>query len=330
MNWGNAQQNVVNQPSLQTGPAQITILATGVNPISTDNELGANITQYNATASLSSTDTLPTESLKDVDDSGKNPGEGSIDCEVSGCLTDNKTLMCGAASFGPYPVDINMLRIASTQDPDGASETAIDTALMWSLNNQTKTGVITPVNLSYGVQIGPPNDQGTPLWLSPDIVQYGQSLYNINSILVVAAGDSPGTWTGANASIPTGIVVAQGSDPNNDLVNTLPSYGSGYGLTTVYNDPIAAPATVQPCIGPGPTFIPASWFGTSFAAPAVSALIAVLRTVNPNLSCQAAFNMIVSTGAAAGPSTPAISPPYTVTVKVPNFTAAIAAAAASR
>ena len=270
------------------------------------------------------------ESLNDVDDNslGHNtPGEGSIDCEVSGCLTDNKILMSGAATFGPYPVDISMLRIATASNPNSASETAIDNALMWALNNQTARGGPGPVNLSYGVQIGPPGNEGTPLWQSPDIVSYAQSFYNQNDMLVVAAGDSPGTWTGASASIPTGCVVAQGTDQNNNLVNTLPSstYGSGAGLTTVQGDPIAAPGTLQPCIGPNSTFIPASIYGTSFAAPFVSSAIAMLISVNPLLSCQQAFNILVSTGTAAGPPSPVISPSYAVVV--PNFAAAISKAA---
>jgi hypothetical protein len=325
MNWPQAQ---ASDQSLQQGPAHITILATGVNPNTTFSELGANITQYNA----SSPPNVTAESLHDVDDGSlvpNSPGEGSIDCEISGCLTDNKTLMAGAASFGPYPVVINMLRIASTSNPGSASEAAIDNALMWALNNQTARGGPGPINLSYGVQIGSPGNQGTPLWGSSDIVSFAASFASQGDILVVAAGDSPGTWTGANAVIPNGCVVAQGSDQNNNLVNTLPAgtYGSGAGLTTVQGDPIAAPGTLQPCFGPNSTFFAGSIYGTSFSAPFVSSAIAMLRSVNPSLTCQQAFNIIVSTGTTAGSPSPAITPSYTVVV--PNFAAAITNAAAA-
>ena len=179
-----------------------------------------------------------------------------------------------------------------------------------------------PINLSYGADIQ--ESGATPLWTSSDIVSFSNSFANQGDLLVVAAGDASGTWTGSNAVIPTGCVVAQGSDQNNALVNTLPSYGSGYGLTTVYGDPIAAPGTVQPCMNSSGKLISASFFGTSFSAPFVSAAVALLRSVNSSLTSQQAFNLVVQTGTTAGTPTPAISPSWNVVV--PNFAAAIKAA----
>jgi len=243
---------------------------------------------------------------------------------MSGSLTDNSTGLAGAACFGPYPVYISMLRISPSNDPNSASETAIDTALMWALNNQTTRGGAGPINLSYGANIADKNQGATPLWTSPDIVSFANSFANQGDLLVVSAGDSPGTWPAPDNAIPTGCVVAQGSDQHNNLVNTLPSYGTGYGLTTVYGDPIAAPGTVQPCIGTTGNVIPASFYGTSFSAPFVCSLIALMRTVNSSLTSQQAFNIIVSTGTTAGTSTPAVSPSWPVVI--PNYAAAIKAA----
>jgi hypothetical protein len=51
----------------------------------------------------------------------------------------------------------------------------------------------------------------------------------------------------------------------------------------------------------------------------------MLQTINTSLTAQQAYNIVVSTGTPAGSPTPAISPSWSV--KVPNFAAAIKAAA---
>jgi hypothetical protein len=79
-------------------------------------------------------------------------------------------------------------------------------------------------------------------------------------------------------------------------------------------------------MAPNGTLIPGSIYGTSFSSPFICSAIAMMRTVNSNLTCAQCYSLLVSTGTTAGAPSPAISPSWTVVV--PNFHAALTAAAA--
>ena len=323
LNWPKAQALYQN---LQLRRASITVVASGVKPITANNELGSTIQQFDA----SIPGEVKAEPLFCVDEGpGNLPGEGDVDCQVGGCLTDNSALIAGAADFGNFPVNITMLRGANTRNPYSVTGVALDNALIWALNNQRKRCGPGPINISYGLPFGT-NAHGaefTPLWQMPDILNLASSFYRQGDLMVIASGDSPGTWTGKNAKIVKGLCVIQGSDQNNALVNSLPAdvYGPGVGLTTVQGDPLAAPGTLQPCIGTDGSFLAAELAGTSFSAPWVSSAISLLMAVNPALTGQQAYEIIVRTGTTAGAPTPQITPSWHVVV--PNFAAAIKAAA---
>ena len=300
MRWTAAQSQYSGQ---QKQSATITLLSTGVNPVATDNELGAYITQYNCTKTP-----IKTEALRGYS------AEGDIDASITGALTNNGELIAGSGCFAKAtPCKITMLRITSN---DSASLSNIESAIVFAINNQALRGGPGPVSLSFGM--GFPD---APLWSSTYGLQpLAQTLVNQGDILVLSAGDSKGTYGIGTASYPPGaIVVAQGTDSNNNFYSSDPYSGSG--LTLVLGDPVGAPGAVQPAIISGA--YADDYFGSSFSAPLWSSAIAMLISMNPNLTSAAAHQILLNTGT---PITGGYPSGSTWSAVVPAFDRAIQAA----
>jgi hypothetical protein len=176
-----------------------------------------------------------------------------------------------------------------TNDPGGSvSDVAIENAVIFALDNQKKRGGRGPVNISYGSGVpGDPLDP--PLWGEAIMQELGQDLLDQGDILVLAAGDTTGQVfqpPPVGSDPPTGsIVVVQATA--NDSTNAIL-------LTQVDNDPVAAPGDVQPAIIDG--IEQEDFFGSSFSAPLWSSAIAMLISMNPNLTSAAAHQILLNTG----------------------------------
>jgi hypothetical protein len=266
-----AARNKYNVSFTQTHAPYITVLADGVDPVSTNSELGAYVTQYNATGT-----NVVQETVHGTFNSGG--GEGDVDTSITSCLSDNGTLMTGYASFASNnPCYITMLRMTS----NGSVSTAtIVNAITWCLNHQSLRGGKGPINLSYGTSY-----PQAPLWSNSMIQSLAKSLQKQGDLLVVSSGDTRGTYSAARYA-PGSVIVVQGTDQNN-------KFYSNY-LTLVANDPVAAPGAVQPAVLGGQYMD--DYYGTSFSAPLWCASIAMCLSVNPALTSLQAHQIVVATG----------------------------------
>lgn len=270
----------------QAHPAYITILGSGTQPVRRNNELGAYITQYNAMGT-----TVTREPVH-----GSNP-EGDIDSSITGCLTDNDELIAGAGCFTPsVPCYLTNVQITTNGE---VSYSVIENALVWCINNQALRGGPGPCNLSYGVEFDDP-----PIWSVTDIQTLAGTLLGQGDILVMAAGDDKGTYS----TYPTGnVVVVQGTDKARTLANYL---------THVQGDPVAAPGGVQPSVVR--RHLKLTYYGSSFSAPFWCAGIAMLISINPNLTSAQASQILINTGSPVRDSS--------WSAVIPAFDRAIAAA----
>lgn len=249
----------------------ITVLADGVDPVASNSELGAYVTQYDATG----TNIVP-EPVQGTFATGG--GEGDVDASITSCLTDNSTLISGYASFASNnPCNITMLRMTSS---GSVSTATIVNALTWCVNHQSLRGGPGPVNLSYGTSF-----PSAPLWSISAIQSLGKSLQKQGDLLVIAAGDTPGTYTNPRYAAGSTVVV-QGTDQNNKFYSKY--------LTLLNGDAAAAPGAVQPGVLGG--VFHNDYYGSSFSAPFWSATIAMMLSVNPHLTSLQAHQMIISTG----------------------------------
>lgn len=298
MRWTAAQAKYNKR---QVAPANITILSSGVTPVYTNNELGPAITQFNCMV-------VPpvVEAPQGFD------VEGDVDASITGCLTDNSTLIAGSDSFGHFPTRVQMLRITSD---DGAFLSDILNALVFRINYQHKLGGPGPVNLSYGG--GNPNleqvSPNLPLWTDPNMQAAAASLLAEGSLLVLSAGDTgtvgppagSGTWSSSVA--PAGnIVVVQGTDINNNFDTA--------NLTRLENDPVAAPGDPQPAVINGQ--YNDQFYGTSFSAPLWCSAISMLMSMNPHMTALQAHQTLLNTGTSAGGAGyPAVVPAFDNAIK---------------
>jgi hypothetical protein len=266
----------------QRHDAFITIVGGGTTPVSTSNELGAYITQYNA---LSSTATPVQEPVSGTG------AEGDIDSSVTGALTDNGVDIAGAACFvHSKPCHITMLQVTTS---NGADNARIFNALAWAINNQHARGGPGPINLSYG---------GAKLGDNTEMQTLGQSLLNQGDILVLAAGDTNGEVTTLAHPYQPGSVVAVQATAN-DATNSL-------CLSEVVNDPAAAPGAIQPALISGQ--FNDSHFGSSFSAPLWCASIAMLISMHPGMTGAQAHAILLSTGTAGSGGAEDPNPPHNV------------------
>lgn len=285
MNWLQARQTYYTN---QKQSAHITVIGSGTHPVAKSNELGAYITQWNATKA-----NVVQEAVAGYD------VEGDVDTSITGCLTDNSYLLSGAASFvSALPCYITNVRVTSN---GSASYANIYRGLTWCINNQAKRGGPGPVNLSYG-QAYP----AAPVWSDSEMQTLGTELLNQGDILCVAAGDTPGTYT---SYPPNGhMAVIQGTASNN-------TFYSRY-LTLVQNDHDGAPGAVQPAVINGK--FNTNYYGSSFSSPLWCAAIAMVIACNPSLTSYQAHLLVIQNG------TPISGSAWSAVV--PNFAGAINAA----
>jgi hypothetical protein len=313
MRWINARNLYGNR---QVRPATITICSSGTHPVNTNLELGPYIKQYNAL----SPNVFP-EPVQGTPGCGG--AEGDIDASITGALTSNGVDISGSGCFVPsQPTRITMLQM--TNDPAGSvSDAAIENAVIFALDNQKKRGGRGPVNISYGG--GSPGDPSDPpLWGEAIMQELGQDLLDQGDILVLAAGDTTGQVfqpPPVGSDPPTGsIVVVQATA--NDSTNAIL-------LTQVDNDPVAAPGDVQPAIIGG--IEQEDYFGSSFSAPLWSSAIAMLISLNPNLTSAQAHQILLNTGtqgsgSAGNPNGGPPGPPHVGNFYIPAFDRAIQSA----
>lgn len=118
----------------------------------------------------------------------------------------------------------------------------------------------------------------------PTLLQV-QEMVNNGVVLVVAAGNHPNDMHhSAYANIP-GVINVSGVDKNNNHGNTGHAHNS-------YVDVCAMSTNVTTCY-PGNTY--GGGWGTSFAAPQVSGVVALIRSVNDTLSPAEIENIIKTT-----------------------------------
>jgi hypothetical protein len=265
MRWTAARQYATRQRH----SAYITIVGGGSTPVTTNNELGHYITQYNATSSSG------TPVKEPVSGTG---AEGDIDSSVTGALTDNGVDIAGAGCLDSR-VPCRLIMLDVTGKNGSADNAHIFHAITWAINNQKARGGRGPINLSYG---------GATFADSTEMQTLGQSALNQGDILIVAAGDKNGEIiTLAHPYQPGSVVSVQATA--NDATNSLV-------LTEVVGDPAAAPGDTQPALINGQ--YNDSHLGSSFSAPLWSASIALLISVNPDLTGAKAHAILLSTGTA--------------------------------
>lgn len=252
----------------QTNPAFLVIL--GGVPRTVANELGANITEYDARTSTV-TQVSPIQPANSV--------ECDIDSSVSGAVTNNKTMIAGAASFqSSMPCNIVVFDVL-VKDKKGklaASNVAVSRAIKHIVNNFTVSNYgYFPVNISFNSH---------HWYTSKTIQKLGTSLIKNGDLLVMAAGDKP---KNTQRNLPTGsIAVVQATNQKNNA----------FFLIRVQNDPIAAPGSGQPAIING--VVNSTHEGSSFAAPLWCSCIAILISIVPNLTACQASQILLNTGTA--------------------------------
>jgi hypothetical protein len=255
----------------QRQPATITILSSGTTPVATNGELGSASFehQFNATGAT-------VRSIVPMQVGNGGDAEGDIDSSITACVTNNNTLMAGAANFGvKAPCLITMLQITTG---DTVPVSNIINGLIWAGNNQKTRGGRGPINVSYGFPFGQ-----APLWSDLNIQTIATALLNQGDICVIAAGDSEGTYL---FNPPGNVVVVQGTDNAN-------RYFSNYE-NTIVNDPAGAPGAPQPAVINGQ--FTEDFYGSSFSAPLWCAAIAMCISMNPQLSSLQAHQIVVKTG----------------------------------
>lgn len=288
MRWSPAYNYFQNS---QHQSAHITILTSGCNTVSTNNELGAYITEYNATVSP-----VQPEPVQPTPEA-----EGDADCSITSCATNNNTLIAGSACFKPsLPCYITLLRISTGA---GAPSTFAElNAMVWSINNQTLRGGHGPISMSVNYNVcgaAPIQSMQVYQTLAATMIRQGD-------IFVIAAGDTPCVNSNPGATNTGNIVVAQATDMNNK-----------YALTQIVGDPVAAPGSAQPAVIKG--VFNNSYGGSSFSAPHWASAIAMLISVNPRVSAQKAYKILLKTG------TPVVGSPWPAVI--PAFDKAIEAVA---
>jgi hypothetical protein len=289
MNWPAAWASYNGQ---QKHSAHITILTGGCDPVSTNNELGAYITEYDTTKKPVRRESLHTNST-----------EGDIDCSISSCLTDNSTLIAGAGCFTPsYPCVVTLLRIISNGS-HGASNRNIHRAIAWAIDHKKERGGDGPLSLSYGGSAS-----SHPFFNDKLIRRLATSLVKHRDILVMAAGDKSAIQTAVTDTGDAVVVQASSKDNTFDSHHTL-----------IRNDPAAAPGAAQPAVIKGA--YNASHDGSSFSTPLWSSAIAMVIAFNPSLTAPQANNIILNTGTVVGTISGA-----TWHAVIPNFRAAISSA----
>ncbi|HEY9718386.1 MAG TPA: S8/S53 family peptidase [Trichormus sp.] len=299
MSWVQAYSRNVNGAYTFQKTPHITILADGLDPV--NHEIGKHVNQYNA-LNPNITPFLDNPPHGSFATGG---GEGDVDCSITGAMTNNGRFIAGTSSFGgdaakhSHHADLIMLQMTTT---DTVASANIYNAITWAINHQNKRGGPGPVNLSYGSDF-----PAAPLWSDPMIQSLATTLQSQGDILVVACGDTPGTYSSAH--FPMGkCLVIQGTDRNTRFVTAA--------LTQLSNDPLAAPGAIQPALIGG--VYHDDFYGTSFSAPFYSSAIADCLAVNPNLTSLQAAHIVDSTG------NPVQNAPYPA--RVPNFFNALFAA----
>jgi len=301
MNWTRAWRQY---RGLQRQPARITILGTCPDAITAPfdpNELGPNIHMYNT---LQNGVPVPLPQ----------PGsfEGNIDSSLTGCLTDNKTLIAGAACFSPsLPCQITIGQITPTTDAEGTTLFNVLTGVTWAIENQKLRGGPGPVSMSYNLHSAP---CGAGAFQNNLVLQtLAGSLRRQGDILVESAGDCPCLNSTFLLGSPQNIVLIQGTDMSNKFDSDQ--------LTRVLNDPYAAPGACLPSLlaEGGKTQIQYN-IGSSNSAPLWSSAIAMVQAFNPSLNAVQANKLVLETG------TPVVGAPWHAVI--PNFYNAIHAALA--
>lgn len=266
MNWTAARAHYMSK---QHHYATVTVISSGVCPYNNDptsKELGAYITQWDATN--------PPGAVQEPLAGYHN--EGNLDASLVGALTNNDTAIAGAASFQPsLPCKVTMIRMTDLATGKIVSDAVVDNAITWAINNQKIRGGPGPINYSYGIK-------GKAVWNHPTFKAFANSMVKQNDIFVIAAGDVHGLVLPASDAPQSNMAVVQATGKKNEFY-----------YTEVTNDKCAAPGTNQPCILNGKVSADG---GSSASAPLWSATIAMLRAMNPSLSSLQAHQIILQTG----------------------------------
>lgn len=311
MNWVPAWHTF---RSVQRRAARITII--GVPPQAVPGELTPDLEVYNALTNAT-TPLIPIPPSTSP--------EGSIDSSLTGALTNNGTLISGAACFSPrLPCHIT---IAQIQDPPYQEDQNLNLSdviqgVCWALNHQDLRGGPGPISSSHNAHItvgdptsGPCGSQS--YWLNPMLQKLATSLKNQGDLLIESAGDFNCLNTLGSGKWATGdIVSVQGTDPsNNYLLGYFPNTPNGdkpNGLTRIKGCPFAAPGTELPSLRGNVVFCNQ---GSSNSAPLWASAVAMVMAFNPSLTAKMANDIIERTG------TPVRNSPWPAVI--PNFYRAI-------
>lgn len=299
INWTQARTDFMN--SFRKVP-NVVDLDSGVQPIFEKHEL-SNVVQYNS-LNGNSEPFLETP-FDDMINYNGAPGHGTACYDTYGAATANGVDTAGAASFSGNNVP-REYEFRCLDSNDDASNASLISALTYIVNNQSKLGGPSPVNISiYG--------ENPPLYDSEPYISLAQSLYSQGSLAVFCSGDSGKD----NSKYSVGYSrVVQGTNSTDKL-----------GRGTDKSDYIGNNTAAAPGYG-----VYLMWgnhqllysYGTSFASPTWAGCIAVLQSISPGLTAPQADTILFNTARSVQSPPPGKSSPL-YTLRIPNLDAAIKA-----
>ena len=183
---------------------------------------------------------------------------------VASCVATGTNNGIGIAAIG-YNTRVNGYRVVSSGG--SASEAAI-----WSAVYEAYRDGIKIINVSWA-SVGASRSQI-------------QQMVNDGVVLVVAAGDNPSTFHQAYADIP-GVINVSGVDATNH-------HGPTGNASNAWVDVCVLSRQVANC-RPGNQYQVDQGAFTSFAAPQVAGVVALMRSVNPNLTPPQVENILKET-----------------------------------
>ena len=174
-------------------------------------------------------------------------GHGTLVAGVAAAASNNETGVAGVA----WECPILPVRVSDAQG--AASSEDLAAGILWAVGNGARV-----INVSFA-----------PLWSNRIVQAASQQAYNRGALVVIAAGNGGGSTrnTGYSESLFVGAVATD---------DTLASFSDRGPFVD-----LAAPGTAIRSTERGGGYAMAN--GTSFAAPIVSGVAALMWSVNPNL-----------------------------------------------
>jgi subtilisin family serine protease len=217
------------------------------------------------------------------------PGSPTTPCDWAGHGSHTMGTMIGGDGNGAFDMDIGMAPDAQWMacmgcdtPPNGCSDAALTGCAQWVVapldldgNNPDPTMAPDVVNNSWG-------GGGEDDWY----YSYVEAWNAANIIPVFSAGnEGPGCSTLGSPGSYDNVIGMGGTDnADNNYTSTSRGPGSGSGVFPVQKPDLAAPAEGVPSSVNTSDSAYANYSGTSMAAPHMSGLVALMRSVDPNIT----------------------------------------------